>query len=115
MTKTYELILIAKEKLKIESDYGIAKALGLSIQNVSDYKNKPNEAKGVKLLQIIVGAGLSAEEALRFMTEEPLRKTGFATTEMMIAISGLSLILVTELAPTLVLALSSTSLECILC
>lgn len=115
MNKTYELIGMAKKNLKIESDYGIAKKLGFTTQNLSDWKNKPTEASGVNLLKIIVAAGISAEEALNIMTEQPLRKTGFATTEMMMVISGLSLVLVTDLAPTLALALTSKSLECILC
>ena len=70
MTKTYELIELFKRQEGIESDYRAAKAIGLSIQNVSDYKNKRNEAKGIKLLQIIVAAGMTAEDALNFMTKK---------------------------------------------
>lgn len=88
MTKTYELICIAKEKLGIESDYGIARALGLSIQNVSDYKNKPNEAKGVKLLQIIVGAGMTADEALKFMTDAPMKQAGYANVYLLSSLAA---------------------------
>ena len=115
MNKTYELIGMAKKNLNIESDYGIAKKLGFTTQNLSDWKNKPTEASGVNLLKIIVAAGISAEEALNLMTEQPMRKTGFATTEIMIAISGLSLVAVTGIVYSPSLASMLTAVGCILC
>lgn len=98
MTKTYELVQMAKTNTGINSDYGIAALIDVSKGMVSHWKIGRSEASGIPLLKLIKAAGLSVDDALELMTEKPLRKTGFATTEMMMAISGLSLVLVTPMA-----------------
>lgn len=70
MNITYRFIEILKEKQGFNSDYAVAKFIGVKPQKVSNWKAEQSEASGVNLLKIIVGAGISAEDALKIMTKE---------------------------------------------
>lgn len=71
MTKTYELVELAKEKNGISSDYGIAKLIGVTSQKISHWKTERSEAKAVELLKLIKAAGLTIDDALKIMSESP--------------------------------------------
>jgi hypothetical protein len=70
MNTTYKLVEIVKEKTGIESDYGIAKLVGVTSQKISHWKTERSEAKGVELLKLIKAAGLTIDDALKIMTKE---------------------------------------------
>jgi len=70
MNATYTLVEKAKEKTGIESDYGIAKLIGVTSQKVSHWKTERSEAKGIELLRLIKEAGLSIDDALKIMSKE---------------------------------------------
>ena len=70
MNTTYALVEKVKEKTGIESDYGIAKLIGVTSQKLSHWKTERSEAKGIELLKLIKAAGLSVDDALKIMTKE---------------------------------------------
>jgi len=70
MNTTYKLVELAKENTGIESDYGIAKLIGVTSQKVSHWKTERSEAKSIELLKLMKAAGLSIDDALKIMSKE---------------------------------------------
>ncbi len=70
MNSTYKLVELAKEKTGIESDYGIAKLLGVTRAMVSNWKTEKAEANVTNTLKLIKEAGLSIDDALKIMSKE---------------------------------------------
>lgn len=71
MTKTYELIVLAKINTGIESDYAISQLINVTRQMVSNWKSGKSEASAVNTLKLIKAAGLSIDDALELMSEHP--------------------------------------------
>lgn len=72
---TSDLIEKAKVKTGISSDYGIAKHLGVSAQNLSQWRKGrqlPNVPAFAKLSH---AAGMTMEEALPYLGEPVIKKT----------------------------------------
>lgn len=74
MTKTYELLELAKAKTKIDSDYGIAQLLKIDRQMISGWKRGKSEASAINTLKLIKAAGLSVDDALKIMTGTPAQQ-----------------------------------------
>lgn len=70
MNTTYKLVEMAKEKTGIESDYGIAKLIGVTAQKMSNWKTGQSEGNAINTLKLMKAAGLSVDEALKIMTKE---------------------------------------------
>ena len=73
MTKAYEIVILAKEKNHIESDYGIAKLLGIDQSHLGHWKKGRAEPNAINYLKLIKLSGLSIDEALLKMTEPPTK------------------------------------------
>ena len=71
MSKTYELVELAKINNGIDSDYGISKLIDVSKGMVSHWRLGRSEANGVNLLKLIKASGLSIDDALKLMSEPP--------------------------------------------
>lgn len=70
MNTTYKLVEMAKEKTGIESDYGIAKLIGVTAQKLSNWKTGQSEGNAINTLKLMKAAGLSIDDALKIMTKE---------------------------------------------
>lgn len=73
MNATYKLVEMVKVKTGIESDYGIAKAYGFTKAMVSNWKTERAEASAVNTLKLMQAAGLSIDDALKLMTQPPVK------------------------------------------
>jgi len=71
MNTTYKLVELAKEKTGIDSDYGIAKLIGVTSQKMSNWKTNQSEGNAINTLKLIKAAGLNIDDALKLMTEQP--------------------------------------------
>jgi predicted transcriptional regulator len=70
MNTTYKLVEIVKKNTGIESDYGIAKLIGVTRAVVSSWKQERAEANVTNTLKLMKAAGLSIDDALKIMTKE---------------------------------------------
>lgn len=70
MNTTYKLVEMAKEQTGIESDYGIAKLIGVTAQKLSNWKTGQSEGNAVNTLKLMKAANLSIDDALKIMTKE---------------------------------------------
>jgi len=70
MNNTYKLVELAKAKTGIDSDYGIAKLIGVTRAMVSNWKTEKAEANVTNTLKLIKEAGLSVDDALKIMSKE---------------------------------------------
>lgn len=76
MTNTYKLVELVREKHKLVSDYAVCKLVGISMQNISDWKRGISTGNAEKTLRLIIAAEISAEEALSIMTKSPANTSG---------------------------------------
>lgn len=70
MNTTYKLVTLAKEKTGIDSDYGIAKLIGVTSQKMSNWKTDQSEGNAINTLKLIKAAGLTIDDALKIMSKE---------------------------------------------
>lgn len=70
MNNTYKLVEMAKTNTGIESDYGIAKLIGVTRAVISSWKQERAEANVTNTLKLMKAAGLSIDDALKIMTKE---------------------------------------------
>lgn len=76
MNFTYKLIEIVKIKQGLNSDYGVAKLIGVSPQMLSNWKNEKSEASAENTLKLVAAAEISAIDALSIMTKCPATQGG---------------------------------------
>lgn len=76
MNVTYKLVELTKAKKGIESDYGIAKLIGVTSQKVSHWKMQRSEANALTILKLVKESGLSIDDAINLMTEKPYQQGG---------------------------------------
>lgn len=75
MTKAYEFVILAKQNNHIESDYAIAKLLGIERAHLSHWKKGRAEPNAINYLKLIKLAGLSIDDALLKMTKQHQNQT----------------------------------------
>lgn len=95
-----DLLEKAREEQGNISYYEIAKRLNVSDQVVRKWKNKTSKPNGLNTLKLMELANLERDEAIRIMNNEK----GY-----------MSLLIMTTIAGTALLASFLRSLECILC
>jgi predicted transcriptional regulator len=94
MNTTYKLVELAKEKTGIESDYGVAKMLGVTRAMVSNWKTEKAEANVTNTLKLLKAAGLNIDDALKIISEteysneQQYRQAGFMSLS---ALTGMSI------------------------
>lgn len=76
MNNTYKLVELAKSSTGIESDYGIAKLIGVTRAVISSWKQERAEANVTNTLKLMKAAGLSIDDALKIMTKEGYKQGG---------------------------------------
>lgn len=108
MSKTYELLEMAKARTGIDSDYGISEMMQVNRQMVSSWKHGKSEANAINTLKLIKAAGLTIDDALKIMTEAPAQKELNLSHSYKLAMSGyisMSLLFVTSSVCACLLAL----------
>jgi hypothetical protein len=76
MNKSYELVEIVKNKTGIESDYGVAKLIGVTRAVISSWKQERAEANVTNTLKLMKAANISIDDALNLMTQRPANPSG---------------------------------------
>lgn len=67
----YDLVLKAKEHLKIETDNKFAEIIGVSRMNISNWKMGRSNPDGITMLKLADLAGLNPHDALFLVTQKP--------------------------------------------
>ena len=71
---TGTLIDLAKTNSKTESDYRLAKKLGISAQHINNWRKRGGIPDVVNFAKLSKAAGLTMEEALPYLGEEVQKK-----------------------------------------
>ncbi|MFL9711907.1 helix-turn-helix domain-containing protein [Methylobacillus sp. Pita1] len=94
----YALVELGKKKQMIASDRAFAIKIGVTSQNISDWKAGRATPNATKFLKLAVAAGMNIEEALEYAESMEkskfVKEAGFTTVKMLGtlgAISGLTL------------------------
>lgn len=117
--KTYDLVVLAKQKQGIESDRQFALKNGFSAQNVVDWKAEKANASTANYIRLARCAGLTLDEMEELANElekrKNVRQAGYSDIQTMLGLSGLSLLAVTGITYYPQLALRIGTGLCILC
>lgn len=70
MTKIYELIEKAKTYNKVDSDYAIAKIIGVKGQDIYNWKIGRTKPDGINMLKILKAGNINVDTALSIVTEK---------------------------------------------
>jgi len=93
MNTTYKLVTLAKQKTGIDSDYGIAKLIGVTSQKMSNWKTDQSEGNAINTLKLIKAAGLTIDDALKIMSDvesknvQQLKQAGFGNVAFLSSLS----------------------------
>lgn len=89
--KTYDLVLLGKQKQGLKSDREFALHNGLSVQNISDWKAERANPNTTNFLILIEAAGLGLKEAKEIANamekRKNLKQAGFANVFFLSSLS----------------------------
>lgn len=119
---TYALVELGKKKQMIASDRAFAIKIGVTSQNISDWKAGRATPNATKFLKLAVAAGMNIEEALEYAESMEkskfVKEAGFTSIGMLGAlgtISGLTLLATSAMPSQALFGAAFIGQVCILC